>query len=80
MSMPTELLSRSAAPATVHTSRFGPLSVDEHVLLTFPEGLPGFESRRTFVFVPHPVADGAPASPFPMASIHRRRRIGVFGS
>lgn len=62
--MPIELLSRPDASVTVHTSRFGPLPIDKHGLLTFPEGLPGFESRRTFVLVPHPVADDAPSSPF----------------
>ncbi|MBV9850800.1 MAG: flagellar assembly protein FliW [Armatimonadetes bacterium] len=37
----------------IDTTRFGALDIDEGAVLTFPEGLPGFEGCRRFVFVPH---------------------------
>lgn len=37
----------------IETTRFGALEFEEGCVLTFPEGLPGFESRRRFVLVPH---------------------------
>ena len=64
--MPALLPPRSAMEVmeTIHTTRFGTLPVDESRVLTFPDGLPGFETCRAFVLVPHPVADGAVPSPF----------------
>lgn len=37
----------------VQTSRFGVLEVEEEQILTFPEGVPGFNGRRYFL-VPEP--------------------------
>ncbi|MBK8575191.1 MAG: flagellar assembly protein FliW [Elusimicrobia bacterium] len=44
---------------TVKTTRFGPLSVDEELVLSFPDGLVGFPGPREFTLVPH-----SPDSPF----------------
>ncbi len=46
------------------TTRFGSLSVDTHKMLTFPEGLPGFEGCRQFTLLPHHMAEGGKGSPF----------------
>lgn len=48
----------------IETTRFGALPVDESRVITFPEGLPGFEGCRRYTLVPHPAADGAAPSPF----------------
>jgi flagellar assembly factor FliW len=40
------------------TSRFGIIEVDDNQIITFSEGLPGFEEARCFVFLPHPGKDG----------------------
>ncbi len=40
----------------IETTRFGAISVDENRVITFPEGLPGFEEHRRFMIVPHPSA------------------------
>ena len=37
----------------IETSRFGALDIDEGNILTFPDGLPGFEGCRRFAIVPH---------------------------
>jgi flagellar assembly factor FliW len=37
----------------IQTTRFGAIDIDEAHILTFPDGLPGFESRRRFVLLPH---------------------------
>ena len=42
----------------INTTRFGALTVDESRVLTFPEGLPGFEGCRHFTLVPHPAPSG----------------------
>lgn len=49
---------------TIQTTRFGALDVDERKVLTFADGLPGFEDRRRFALVPHHVAGGDKSSPF----------------
>ncbi len=36
------------------TTRFGSVTIDESQIVTFSEGLPGFETTRRFVFLPHP--------------------------
>ena len=46
----------------IETTRFGLLPIDENQVITFPEGLPGFESHRRFTLVQHPGSDGR--SPF----------------
>ena len=48
----------------IDTTRFGSLDVDAHKTLTFPEGLPGFESCRLFTVLPHHMAEGGKGSPF----------------
>jgi flagellar assembly factor FliW len=48
----------------IETSRFGALDVEERKVLTFPDGLPGFESRHLFTLVPHHTAEGDKGSPF----------------
>ena len=35
----------------VHTPRFGTLEIAEDTIVTFPEGLPGFSSRRWVIFI-----------------------------
>lgn len=45
----------------IETTRFGALQVEEGRVITFPEGLPGFEGCRRFTFVRHP---GDRTSPF----------------
>ena len=37
----------------IETTRFGALDIDERKVLTFPDGLPGFEGCRRFALVPH---------------------------
>ena len=37
----------------IETTRFGALDIDERKVLTFPDGLPGFEGCRQFALVPH---------------------------
>lgn len=51
--------SPSAVTRTVHTSRFGTLTIDEELILSFPEGLVGFPGPREFALIPH-----SPESPF----------------
>ena len=48
----------------LETTRFGVCDIEEALIVTFPEGLPGFERFRQFVFVPHPTSAGASPSPF----------------
>ena len=48
----------------IETSRFGQVNVDENAMVTFPEGLPGFEDKRRFVFIAHPSANQDKSSPF----------------
>lgn len=48
----------------IDTTRFGALPIDESRVITFPEGLPGFEGCRRFTLVPHPASEGGAASPF----------------
>ncbi|MGI4791423.1 MAG: flagellar assembly protein FliW [Janthinobacterium lividum] len=48
----------------IETTRFGALNVESHKTLTFPEGLPGFESCRLFTVLPHHTAEGGKGSPF----------------
>lgn len=48
----------------IETTRFGALSVDETRVVTFPEGLPGFEACRRFTLVPHPAPAGEADGPF----------------
>ena len=48
----------------IQTTRFGQMPVDESCVITFPEGLPGFEGCRRFTLVPHPSPDGSMDSPF----------------
>ena len=48
----------------IETTRFGALPIDENHVITFPEGLPGFEGCRQFTFIPHPTPEGADTSPF----------------
>jgi len=40
------------------------MDIDETSIVTFPEGVPGFESHTRFVFVPHRTADPEKSSPF----------------
>ncbi|HEY3329113.1 MAG TPA: flagellar assembly protein FliW [Capsulimonadaceae bacterium] len=47
----------------LNTSRFGEISVDEKAIITFPDGIPGFEHTREYVLVPHKTAQGQ-SSPF----------------
>jgi flagellar assembly factor FliW len=48
----------------IDTTRFGALNVDDRKVITFPDGMPGFEDRRLFTLVPHHTADGGKGSPF----------------
>ena len=48
----------------IDTTRFGALDVDERKIITFTDGLPGFEKHRLFTLVPHHVAAGSKGSPF----------------
>lgn len=48
----------------IETTRFGRIPIDENHVITFPEGLPGFEGCRRFTLVPHPSSDGTQDSPF----------------
>ena len=48
----------------IETARFGQINADENGIVTFPEGLPGFEEKRRFVFVAHPAANQDKSSPF----------------
>lgn len=43
----------------IHSTRFGPVEVDENDVLQFPEGLPGFPEEKVFAFFPY-----KPDSPF----------------
>jgi flagellar assembly factor FliW len=42
----------------VETSRFGTIEFDKEKILTFTEGLPGFQEARQFILVPH--SDNSP--------------------
>jgi len=48
----------------IETTRFGALDVEERKVITFPDGMPGFEEHRLFTLVPHHTADGGKGSPF----------------
>ncbi len=48
----------------IETTRFGALDVEERKVITFPDGLPGFEEHRQFTLVPHHTAEGGKGSPF----------------
>lgn len=48
----------------IETSRFGALDVEERKVITFPDGMPGFERHRLFTVVPHHNADSGKGSPF----------------
>ena len=48
----------------IETTRFGAIPVDESCIITFPEGLPGFEGCHRFTLVPHPTPEGGKDSPF----------------
>ena len=48
----------------IETTRFGTLDVEERKVITFPDGMPGFEEHRLFTLVPHHTADGGKGSPF----------------
>ncbi len=48
----------------IETTRFGALDVEERKVITFADGLPGFEECRLFTLVPHHTADGGKGSPF----------------
>jgi flagellar assembly factor FliW len=41
-----------------NTSRFGSIEVEKDHVITFSEGLPGFNEARQFVFLPHPGGSG----------------------
>lgn len=43
---------------TFQTAYFGPITVDQSATIEFPEGLPGFEDRRSFVPLQHPAHAG----------------------
>ena len=47
----------------LNTSRFGEISVDAKAVITFPDGIPGFEHTRQYTLVPHKTPQGQP-SPF----------------
>jgi len=48
----------------IETTRFGALDVEDRKVITFPDGMPGFEEHRLFTLVPHHTADGGKGSPF----------------
>lgn len=48
----------------IETTRFGALDIEDRRVLTFPDGLPGFEGLRLFTLVPHHTAAGGKGSPF----------------
>jgi flagellar assembly factor FliW len=48
----------------VQTSRFGMVEIDEAGVVTFPEGIPGFEDCRRFAFIPHRPSIQGKTSPF----------------
>ncbi|MBP2636920.1 MAG: fliW [Firmicutes bacterium] len=37
----------------IQSTRFGLLEVDEDQIISFPHGLPGFQGKRDFVFLPY---------------------------
>ncbi|MBL8022906.1 MAG: flagellar assembly protein FliW [Elusimicrobia bacterium] len=43
----------TATERTVQTTRFGTLTIDEELALSFPEGLVGFPGPHLFALVPH---------------------------
>ena len=47
----------------IETTRFGALDVEERKVITFPDGMPGFEEHRLFTLVPHHTADRGKGSP-----------------
>lgn len=47
----------------IDTTRFGVVEIDETSVITFPEGLPGFEGYHSYTLIPHTVRGNAP-SPF----------------
>jgi flagellar assembly factor FliW len=40
------------------TTRFGEITVDETAVISFSDGIPGFEHTRKFVLVPHKTTNG----------------------
>ena len=48
----------------IDTTRFGTLSIEESGVITFPDGLPGFEGCRRFTLVPHQAPGSGQSSPF----------------
>ncbi len=49
----------------LQTTRFGNIEVDDEQIVTFRDGLPGFEDNRRFVLLEHPGARSGPGgSPF----------------
>ena len=48
----------------IETARFGQVNVDENSIITFPDGVPGFEDKRRFAFVTHPSTNQDKSSPF----------------
>lgn len=44
----------------IQTTRFGAVDIDDTRIVTFPDGLPGFENRRCFVLLPHARQGGSP--------------------
>lgn len=48
----------------IETTRFGSMEIDETALITFPDGIPGFESYRQFALIPHRAGAVDKASPF----------------
>lgn len=48
----------------IETTRFGALNIEERNILTFADGMPGFEGLSLFTIVPHHSAEGGKGSPF----------------
>lgn len=48
----------------IETTRFGAIDVEERKIITFPDGLPGFEEYRLFTLLPHHLAGSGKGSPF----------------
>lgn len=36
----------------IKTTRFGTIQIDEHKIISFPKGIPGFENLRGFIILP----------------------------
>ncbi len=48
----------------IETTRFGALDIDERKIITFPDGMPGFEQYHLFTLVPHHTMQSGKGSPF----------------